>query len=128
VYAAAIKLLPQDTPVVDATPTQVAGWGRVRLSGPQSEFLLCANVPIVDRAECELIYGKSILPSEICAGVFVELCEGDDGAALVYNGTLVGIATRGNTCGNWVEPGIYTNAAMFTDWIMQNSGLRATED
>jgi trypsin len=126
VHAAAIKLLPQDTPVVAGTPTQVAGWGLTEWNGYTSGPLLKADVPIIDWNECDRLYDTDLSIHEICAGTAdgsMDACEGDEGGALVYNGTLVGVATVENSCGIARFPGRYTNAAIFTDWIVANSGL-----
>lgn len=129
VHAAAIKLLPQGTRVLAGTPTQVAGWGYTNPGGTTSDVLLKADVPIIEYQTCQRIYKGKLLPNEICAGTeanLMDACEGDDGAPLVYNGTLIGIATWGNTCGGFGQPGIYTNAAKYTDWIKNNSGVGPT--
>jgi Trypsin len=126
VRAAAIKLLPQDTPVVAGTPTQISGWGVFGTLAFTSGPLLKADVPIIDYDECSALFDGDLLPKEICAGTaqnLMDACNADEGGALVYDGTLVGIATWGNTCGVVGEPGRYTNAASYTDWIVQNSGL-----
>ena len=107
VHAAAIKLLPQNTPVVAGTPTQVAGWGLTKPGGISSRVLMKADVPVIDYDECQSIYDGSMLYHEICAGTVeneMDVCEGDTGGALVYNGTLIGIATWGNTCGTRGRP------------------------
>jgi trypsin len=130
VHAAAIKLLPQGTPALAGTPTQMAGWGFTTPGGITSSVLLKADVPIIDYAECQNLYDGTILPSEICAGTAensMDACGGDDGGALVYNGTLIGIATYGNTCGVAGQPGIYTDAARYTDWISYVSGVNSTD-
>jgi trypsin len=127
VHAAAIKLLPQDTPVVAGTPTQVAGWGLTKPGGVTSGVLMKADVPVFDYDECQSLYNGAVLFNEICAGTIenvMDSCEGDDGGALVYNGTLIGVTTWGNTCGSY--PGIYTNAARYTDWITNNTGVKPT--
>jgi len=126
VRAGAIRLLPQDTPAVAGTPTQVSGWGLIEVYGLTPGPLLKADVPIIDYDECSALYGGDLFPNEICAGTaenLIAACEGDTGGALVYNGTLVGILSYGNSCGVPDRPGRYTNAARYTDWILQNSDL-----
>jgi trypsin len=126
VRAAAIKLLPQDTPAVTGTPTQVSGWGRIELYGIAPGPLLKADVPIMDYDKCSSLHDGYLLLTEICAGTaknLMDACEGDTGGALVYNGTLIGIATHGNSCCVPNLPGRYVNAAKYTDWILRNSGL-----
>jgi secreted trypsin-like serine protease len=129
VHAAAIKLLPQGTPVVAGTPTQVSGWATKRKSSGSSDVLLKADVPIIDYAQCQNLYDGGILYNEICAGPaddLWDLCEGDEGSGLVYNGTLVGVATWGTICGVRNTPGVYTNAARYTDWIESKIGVKQT--
>jgi secreted trypsin-like serine protease len=126
VHAAAIRLLPQDTPVVAGTPTQVSGWGATQFSGFNSEVLLKADVPVIDYDECQKLHQGELHPNEICAGPqdnSMDSCLDDDGGALVYNGTLIGIATFANSCGSDGVPGVYTNAAKYTNWIKLYSGV-----
>jgi secreted trypsin-like serine protease len=128
VHAAAIELRPQGTPAVAGTPTQVAGWGLTTAGGFPADVLMKADVPVIDFDECSTLYEGDLRTYEICAGTAdgaMDACEGDDGGALVHNGTLVGVATFGNSCGVPGKPGIYTDAAMYTDWIRQNSGVTA---
>jgi secreted trypsin-like serine protease len=129
VYAAAIRLLPQDTPVVAGTPTQVAGWGATQFSGANSDVLMKAEVPVVDFDQCQKVLQGDLLPNEICAGPAenaVDVCLNDDGSALVLGGALVGIVSSGNRCNGRI-PGIYTNAARYTNWIKQYSGVTPPE-
>jgi secreted trypsin-like serine protease len=129
VHAAAIKLLPQGTPVVAGTPTQVSGWASKRINSSPSDVLLKADVPIIDYVQCQNFYNGEIFYNEICAGAdekLWDLCEGDEGSALVYNGTLVGVASGGTICGVRNTPGVYTNAARYTDWITSKIGVKET--
>jgi len=82
VRAGAIRLLPQDTPAVTGTPTQVSGWGLIKMYGIAPGPLLKADVPIIDYDECQALYDGHLLllPNEICAGTagnLMDACEGD---------------------------------------------------
>jgi secreted trypsin-like serine protease len=99
----------------------VSGWGVTFEGGVTARELLMAEAPVIDLDRCQELYEGDLLSSEMCAGFedgSFDACEGDTGTGLVHNGTLVGVAAWGNTCGQPGRPGIYSNAAKYTDWIL----------
>ncbi|VVD04172.1 unnamed protein product, partial [Leptidea sinapis] len=73
----------------------------------------------VEAGEPVSIIGWGITQNMICAAPSkedgVDFCDGDVGAPLLHNNTLVGIASfRDPTCGRQEYPGIYTRIAKYT--------------
>ena len=103
----------------------VSGWGQISESGPISDKLRVARVPIIDRESCKKMYKQNKITSRmICAGYEqgrIDSCQGDSGGPLVCmeNGTFVlaGAASWGFGCANQRQPGVYTNIVPLWSWI-----------
>lgn len=52
-----------------------------------------------------------------------DFCLGDDGGALVYQNTQVGIASFSNHCATPGYPGVYANVVNQRKWIQQVTGV-----
>ena len=103
----------------------VAGWGAAAEGGAQQRFLLKADVPFVDDAQCNTAYSGRLVPSDqICAGDLahggVDTCQGDSGGPMFRHDALgqwvqVGITSWGDGCARPGKPGIYSQVSHFTD-------------
>jgi trypsin len=119
---AAVGLLPQGAASPAGTATEVSGWGTTSAGGFASDVLLKVVVPIYDFADCNAAYsGFGGVPvGQICAGLDeggVDSCQGDSGGPLYFAGNLHGIVSWGNGCAYPGYPGVYTEAAAYSDWI-----------
>ena len=103
-------------------PTRVSGHGAVVQSGPQSDTLKVATVPVISDPSCGsgAVYGTFFdKVSMICAGVLAggtDACQGDSGGPLQTAGAppstrLVGIVSFGAGCAAAGKPGVYTRVA-----------------
>merc|ERR1712037_411885 len=85
------------------------------------------EVPIVDNDTCNARqhYNGGILPGMFCAGLLGEggkdACQGDSGGPVLLNNQIVGATSWGIGCAYPNYPGVYTDVAMFRDWIDQQS-------
>lgn len=122
-----------DEAALRATDTLiVSGWGAIRESGPASPILLGADVSLIDQKTCNKasIYNGLISNQMLCAGKLVggvDSCQGDSGGPLVHVSSqtkLVGVVSWGSGCANPNKPGVYTRAAVFTDWIADQIALQ----
>ena len=56
-----------------------------------------------------------------CAGILdvggKDACQGDSGGPVTLNGQLVGATSWGYGCAQAKYPGLYTDVAMFRNWI-----------
>jgi trypsin len=111
----------------------VLGWGKTSTSGTSSEFLRKVDVPIVGTSRCTTPYGATFDESVmLCAADPLgspqpahDSCIDDwGGPLLVPDGSglfaLAGIvSTRGSTCGDPQQPGIYTRmgAGALNTWV-----------
>lgn len=103
------------------TQCYVTGWGRIRESGPVSDRLREAKVPIIERNECEKMYrvhGSIVTERMICAGYKggrIDSCQGDSGGPLVCQEgenkpfVLAGVVSWGFGCAGRMKPGVYAN-------------------
>ena len=106
------------------TSCYVTGWGKIKESGPVSDKLRVALVPIIDHERCNEMYENRITAGMICAGYErgrIDSCQGDSGGPLVclQNGTLVlaGAVSWGFGCASKGQPGVYANISYFRSWI-----------
>uniref|UniRef100_A0A182RTT5 CLIP domain-containing serine protease n=1 Tax=Anopheles funestus TaxID=62324 RepID=A0A182RTT5_ANOFN len=105
------------------------GWGKTETSSA-SEKKLKVELNVRDLATCSTVYsgiGISLKATHMCAGGVrdKDTCTGDSGGPLMtkVKGAwyLIGIVSFGlNKCGTPGYPGIYTNVAMYMDWIESN--------
>ncbi|XP_078033082.1 trypsin-7 [Augochlora pura] len=117
-------MLPTDvTKSIDATRGLVTGWGYFEDDDPVlSEDLQYVIVPKVPTETCRMYYSNrfTVTKHQICYG-FEEggkdACKGDSGGPLVYDGTVVGITSWGDDCGEPYSPGVYTDVWTVMDWI-----------
>lgn len=107
------------------TLLRVAGFGHTTEdSDEDSDTLLYADVPLVSRRECRRVYGNFLLDSMLCAGYAkggVDSCQGDSGGPVFAHdaeGALqVAVVTGGIGCARPEWYGLYTNIALFDDWL-----------
>jgi hypothetical protein len=109
------------TPAYNNGTFTVAGWGATSEGGPQSRFLLKAQVPFVDDATCRVSYPSLIPSQEICAGLpqgGIDTCQGDSGGPMFRRDASnawiqVGITSWGIGCARPNRPGVYTEVSTF---------------
>lgn len=107
------------------TQCVVTGWGKIRDSGPVSDKLRVASVPIIDHSKCRQMYGGNRITERMtCAGYErggIDSCQGDSGGPLacMENGTLVlaGVVSWGFGCADERQPGVYANTINLKSWI-----------
>lgn len=106
----------------------VTGWGRIRESGPASNKLRVARIPIIAQETCKKLYKENAITRRmLCAGYDqgrIDSCQGDSGGPLVCpetDGTLVlaGAVSWGFGCANQKQPGVYTNIIELRSWIQR---------
>jgi trypsin len=112
---------PDETALWDPNSyEEITGWGATAESGPGSDILQVAAVPIVNDLTCAADYGLYFdHESMICAGFQeggVDTCQGDSGgplqAPLADGGyRLVGMTSWGDGCARPNAPGVYTRIA-----------------
>jgi len=111
------------------------GWGKTE-HATGSNILLKVLLPMMDNTAAQTIFNQtterwSILPSMLVAGGIEneDTCAGDSGGPLIktYKDDyyLVGIVSKGISCGTKGMPGVYTRASYFSDWIEKQTGVRA---
>ncbi|XP_051765546.1 granzyme G-like isoform X12 [Ctenopharyngodon idella] len=98
----------------------VVGWGRLYMKGPKSDYLMEANVKIMDIATCKKKWGKSYSVSQmICAHGHGGSCKGDSGGPLVCDNTAVGVTSFGDPrrCNSPKYPNVYIKISPYFPWI-----------
>ncbi|KAH0950523.1 hypothetical protein HN011_001114 [Eciton burchellii] len=133
------KLLPialperQEERLRDGTLCIVTGWKRTlntRSAGSTSKNQLAAAVvATMNHDTCELAMPKyKPLSKEMLCAINSthpsETCQGDLGAPLVSEQTLIGILSYGLGCESNEYPGVYTRVSSYLPWIFQNSGVQ----
>jgi secreted trypsin-like serine protease len=117
----------------DGVPATIIGYGLVNPqpvngphSGPASEVLLQANVPMVSRERCVTSYdSKKVTAATICAGTDeggVDTCNGDSGGPLFVRDEMqqaiqAGVVSWGAGCAQPKMYGIYASVGYFETWI-----------
>uniref|UniRef100_A0AAY5K1B3 Peptidase S1 domain-containing protein n=1 Tax=Esox lucius TaxID=8010 RepID=A0AAY5K1B3_ESOLU len=128
-----IKPPPKPVPDIKAnTKCFVAGWGRTKEGGAQSDVLLSVDVTVIDRKKCSDMYKKywPITNEMLCAGYKnrdppADSCQGDSGGPLVCGGELRGVVSFGKGCGREEFPGVYTFISQYDEWIKET--IRTSE-
>ena len=105
------------------TTARIIGWGTTSSGGPSSNFLLKADVPIIDDARCASAYPGSNgfdAATMVCAADALgtppsashDTCQGDSGGPLLVpdGGGFAdaGIVSWGNGCADPANPGVYS--------------------
>jgi hypothetical protein len=102
-------------------PLHLLGFGNTSRKGhTYPDQIQSAYVSEVPAYECEALGGpyKFVIGQQICASApLSDSCDGDSGGPLLLNGELYGIVSWGTGCGNPTQPGVYTRAASYRDWI-----------
>jgi hypothetical protein len=113
----------------DSGTFTVAGWGAATEGGGQQRYLLKAEVPFIDDAQCGSaggIYVGLVPAEEICAGNWdsggVDTCQGDSGGPMFRRDNAgewiqVGITSWGQGCARPLNPGVYTQVSTFAPAI-----------
>ena len=117
------SVLPNDT------LCYAIGWGKMKNSHIfGTDILREAEVPMVEREECESAFDYKITSNQMCAGYKeggIDTCAGDSGGPLLcpvqVNDTtrwyVYGVTSFGEGCGVKGKYGIYSKVANFSDWI-----------
>lgn len=118
--------LTTSVPELGQTGT-LTGFGWTEQLGNLSDILqVLNNIPVANWTDCKDIYylKMDVTENMFCAGFFEngtirDFCQGDAGSPFVIDGKLAGLASWGYGCSDSVWPGVYTNIAVFLDWIHQ---------
>ncbi|CAH0553073.1 unnamed protein product [Brassicogethes aeneus] len=97
-----------------------SGWGAKNENGTVTLKLRKVMVPILAPETCKRGYSDYITKNMICAGYLTggkDSCQGDSGGPLRAKGKLVGIVSWGSGCARVGYPGVYTNVAVYRNWI-----------
>jgi secreted trypsin-like serine protease len=98
-------------------------------TGPTSEKLLQADIPLVSREKCTQVYGADrITEATLCAGSEqggADSCNGDSGGPLFLRDRLaqpiqVGVVSWGEGCAQPGKYGVYTSVGYFESWITEH--------
>ncbi|XP_074444332.1 coagulation factor XI-like isoform X2 [Larus michahellis] len=111
------------------TDCWVVGWGYRKEKGRVEDILQKATVPLMSKEECQARYRKRRIGDKvICAGYDEggrDACKGDSGGPLSCRHEevwyLVGITSWGEGCARPRQPGVYTNVAEYSDWILEKT-------
>jgi len=104
---------------------EIAGWGMQEYNNTASypDSIRAARIKVggVSFSSCDFLYGRNVKRTgKFCAGGRVDACQEDSGSPLMcsHNGRyqLVGVVSSGKGCG--VYPGLYTDVAKYTNWIL----------
>ncbi|XP_045526198.1 trypsin CFT-1-like [Pieris brassicae] len=118
--------------IPDNYPVIHAGWGHTRFGGSPSNVLLHTQMYTINKHLCATRYQQLngvVTPNMICAGLLDiggrDACQGDSGGPLYASGQnghiIVGIVSWGHRCANETYPGISTNVASYTNWVLENA-------
>ncbi|EDW60616.1 trypsin beta [Drosophila virilis] len=116
--------LAKETPESGAAAS-VSGWGLQKENASVgSRDLQMASLRIIDRATCQMskyaVLGNKVAKGMICATSSAsDACQGDSGGPLVVDNQLVGIVSWGIGCARKGHPGVYTDVALYREWIFK---------
>lgn len=101
---------------------RVSGWGYLKEGGSLPANLMRVDVDVVDRSQCNSLYGSNQITSNmICAGDVKnggkDSCQGDSGGPVVLSNQVVGIVSWGYGCARPGYPGVYTRVSNYINWI-----------
>ncbi|XP_043079858.1 granzyme-like protein 1 [Puntigrus tetrazona] len=115
-----ISIPTQDGDIEADAVCSVAGWGRLQAKGKGSDYLMEANVYIMDNTECETRWEEWYSVSQMtCAHGHGGSCKGDSGGPLVCGDTAVGVTSFGSEvlCNSPEKPNVYTKISAYLRWI-----------
>ena len=109
----------------------IIGWGATTAPPPPQtpsypNLLQETQIPRFDFNACNTIYNSSLTSNMLCAGFAAgekDTCQGDSGGPMLYFNTSndtyyqTGVTSFGNGCAEANNPGVYTRAANYLDWI-----------
>jgi secreted trypsin-like serine protease len=107
----------------DSGTFTVAGWGAAVEGGGQQRYLLKAETPFIDDAQCGSAYTELVPEEEICSGDWdnggVDTCQGDSGGPMFRRDNAgewiqVGIVSWGYGCARPQNPGVYAQTSYFS--------------
>lgn len=105
----------------------VSGWGKTKNRSQSARFLRATFLPIVDRSNCQLAYGRTHISDRmLCAGFINgghDSCQGDSGGPLVVDDLLVGVVSFAAGCAEPGYPGVNVRVAAVRDWIQEVSNV-----
>ncbi|XP_019375093.1 PREDICTED: ovochymase-2 isoform X1 [Gavialis gangeticus] len=139
-YVRPVCLPEEEEEVQPSQVCTITGWGAYDEDREKTKKLQQLEVPILVLETCQKYYvnhsGK-VTQRMFCAGFPQEegkdSCTGDSGGPLVCPSedsgfyTLNGIISWGFGCGRKGYPGVYTNVAVFMDWINQHMSSGKTQ-
>lgn len=109
-------------------PMRVCGWGNTLVIGSNYPAELhCVDTKYVPQSVCNARnhYNGAILAGMFCAGEVGEggkdACQGDSGGPVTFNGNVVGATSWGYGCAYPNYPGVYTDLAIYRDFIDENT-------
>ncbi|HET9237333.1 MAG TPA: serine protease [Oligoflexus sp.] len=109
-------------------PLHLLGFGNTSRKGhTYPDQIQSAYVNEVPAYECEALGGpyKFVIGQQICASApLSDSCDGDSGGPLLLQGQLYGIVSWGTGCGDPTQPGVYTRAASYREWIETERNAR----
>ncbi|KAJ8977375.1 hypothetical protein NQ317_007450, partial [Molorchus minor] len=121
--AVPVPLPEPNHPIEAGQIAHISGWGVLEYGGRTPEILNAVEVPVVDREECERIFGDRLTRSMFCAGALEggrDACQGDSGGPVVIDDHLAGIISWGPVaCATAGIPGVYADVAHVTEWILE---------
>lgn len=102
-------------------PLRLFGFGNTSRKGhTYPDQIQSAYVNELPGYECEALGGpyKFVIGEQICASApLSDSCDGDSGGPLLLKGELYGLVSWGTGCGDPTQPGVYTRAASYREWI-----------
>ncbi|XP_054008764.1 transmembrane protease serine 9-like [Hylaeus anthracinus] len=124
-----IKIFKQNEESIAGISASVTGWGATREGGSTTDILQAVDVPIVSKKACNDAYKSygGVPQGQICAAVpegGKDACQGDSGGPLTIGGRLAGLVSWGYGCARKNYPGVHTEVAAFSNWIVSKTGVK----